>query len=119
MFNLSGCLQEECINRKDDLMGDNGKEFLSDELKEAKRKKFNEDPDQFVDMDELIIAVKRGDGNILQTFINTVTRTELEIALMRLTHQCFGVFNAMSHAQQQAQIIKPKGSIIDFVRKRR
>jgi len=70
-----------------------------------------------VKLDDLIIAVKRGENGI-ETLINTANRQELEIALMRLTHQVYGVFNAMSYAaQQEKKIIKP--GIINFVRSRK
>jgi hypothetical protein len=71
-----------------------------------------------VKIDDLIIAVRRGENGKIETLVNSADRAELEIALMRLGHQVFGVFNAMSYAQQKkSEIIKPKGSVIDFARR--
>jgi len=84
----------------------------------AKAELFEANPDDFVNVKDLILAVKRGDGKI-ETLVAPVNRVELEIALMRITHQCYGVFNAMSHAEQQSKksvIQKPGGEIMDFVR---
>ena len=97
-------------------MGDNGEIKTPEELK---KQAFEANPDDFININELIIAVKKK-GNLLETLIGSVSRTELEIALMRITHQCFGVFNAMSHAQQQAnapKIVKP--GIMNFVRNKK
>ena len=100
--------------------GDNGSKLPEPDLTELEKKKkaFEANPDNFIDINELVLAVKRTDNKV-ETLIGSSSRTELEISLIRITHQCFGVFNAMSHAQQQAsnpKIVKPKGSIIDFVR---
>lgn len=71
-----------------------------------------------VNLEDLIIAVKRNKDGKIETLVGPSNRQELEIALMRITHQCFGIFNAMSHAEQQSKIIeKPQGSILDFVRR--
>lgn len=78
--------------------------------------------DDNIKISELIIGARRTEGNNIETLINTNTRTELEVSLMRLTHHCYGIFNAMSmaaHKAQESKIIKPKGSIIDFVRRKR
>lgn len=111
------------------MSGDNGKlkpneeqpEESNPELSELelKKKAFEDNPDNFVSINDLILAVKRGKENIgIETYIGATNRTELEIALMRITHQAFGIFNAMSYAQQQSntKIIKPKGNIMNFVR---
>lgn len=84
-------------------MGDNG------ELKET------------VNIEDLIIAVRRGKDGQIETLINTANRQELEISLMRLTHQCYGVFNAMSYAKAQEnkpKIVQP-GGIMNFARRKR
>jgi hypothetical protein len=78
---------------------------------------------EMVAVEDLIIAVKRDGEGKISTLINTGNRQELEVSLMRLTHQCYGIFNAMSFADQQAagkgRIIKPggNGGIMKFVRR--
>jgi hypothetical protein len=106
------------------MSGDNGgiepREKTQEEILAEKKAAFEADPDKFVCMDDLILAAKRGKNGI-DTLIAPASRTELEIALMRITHQCYGVFNAMSMAQQQAQkkIVQPKHGVMDFVRRKR
>lgn len=85
------------------MSGDNG-----DIIKEPDR--------EMVAIDDLIIAVKRGKDGAFETLINPKSRTELEIALMRLTHMAYGIFNAMSNEAQKKAIIKPKGSMLNFAR---
>lgn len=70
-----------------------------------------------VALDELILAVKRGKDGQIETMVSPATRAELEVALMRITHLCYGIFNAMSHEAQQSKIVQPKGSIINFARR--
>ena len=73
-----------------------------------------------VNVEDLVLAVKRGENGI-ETLVNSNNRAELEVALMRLTHQVFGVFNAMSHAAQEAsksKIVKP-GGIMNFARRKK
>lgn len=99
-------------------MGDNGKP----ELNEAQQKKsdFEDNPDDFINVKDLILAVKRNSSGV-ETLIAPSSRQELEVALMRITHQAFGIFNAMSHAQQQAskpKIVQP-GGILNFARRRK
>lgn len=77
----------------------------------------NGEAKETVEIKDLVIAVRRGEKN-LEVLVNTANRPELEVALMRLTHTVFGVFNAMSHdAQKSSKIIQPKNSIMDFARK--
>jgi len=88
---------------------------------ELKKKAFEENPDNFVCVDDLIMAVQRTDHGV-ETLVAPTSREELEIALMRLTHQCYGIFNAMSHAAQEAsksKIVKPGDGVMDFVRRKR
>ena len=102
--------------------GDNGKLQPEPELTDLQKKQklFEEDPDRFVNLNDMILAVRRGPHDNLETFLAPVNRVELEVALMRITHQAFGIFNAMSYAQQEAA--KPKiqapGGIINFARNR-
>lgn len=103
-------------------MGDNGEMFEEKTQEQLKKEKFESSPEKFVDIDELIIAVKRSDAGI-ETFINHVSREDIEVSLIRLTHQCYGVFNAMSYAkqqkEQQGKIINPSGGILNFARRKR
>lgn len=96
-------------------MSDNGKT-----PEQIKADKFTENPDQFIDTEELILAVRRGSEGKVETLIGAVQRQELEVALMRITHQVYGIFNAMSYEnQKQSGIIKPKGGVMDFVRRKK
>lgn len=101
-------------------MGDNGSLENAKPIDEIleKQRLFEQNPDDFVHVSELIIAVRKNKNGGIDTLINTNNRADLEVSLMRLTHQCFGVFNAMSYEAMQAnkKIIQPKGSIMNFVR---
>ena len=91
------------------MSGDNGDSILQPTAEELKKKAFESNPDNFVCVDDLIIAVQRTDHGV-ETLVAPTSREELEIALSRITHQCYGIFNAMSHAAQKAsksRIIKP------------
>jgi hypothetical protein len=102
--------------------GDNGKLQPDPELTDLQKKQklFDENPDRFVNLDDLVLAVKRNTNtDNIETFIGAISRNELEVSLMRITHQAFGIFNAMSYAQQEAN--KPKiqapGGILNFARR--
>ena len=97
------------------MSGDNGKLELTPE--ELKKQTFESNPDQFINIDDLIIAVKKVDKGI-ETLVAPTSREQLEISLSRVTHHCFGIFNAMSNADQQAN--KPKiqtNGIMNFARR--
>ena len=60
-------------------MGDNGELKKKKTPEELKIEAFNKDPDMFVDMRELILAVKWQDGQ-LATLIGQASRKELMLA---------------------------------------
>lgn len=102
-------------------MSDNVKDLPIEPTElEKKQKAFEENPDDFININDIVLAVRRKDGDILETLVNPLTRVELEVGLMRVTHQAFGIFNAMSYAQQKANEpkIQQPGGILNFARSR-
>jgi len=89
-----------------------------EQLKKEKIVKFNEDPDKFVCVDDIICMVLRTPQG-LSTFRGAANRTEYEIALSRINHKIGQVFDVMDMQAAEAQaskLIKPGKSPIDFVR---
>ncbi len=57
-----------------------------------------------------VTRVKKDGKEQLYTYLNPENRCQLEVALMRMTHTCYGVFNAMSfdeQAKNKSSILKP------------
>lgn len=102
-------------------MGDNGgiNEKSQEEILQEKVESFKEHPEDWVHLNRLILAVRKDSSGNFETLVaGGRPRPELEIALMRLTHYCYGIFNAMSYAQQKGkEIIQPKGSMLNFARR--
>jgi len=93
------------------MSGNNGDKMQPTKA-ELKRKAFESNPDNFVCLDDLILAAQRCGDEPVETLVAPSCREELEIALSRITHKCYGIFNAMSHAAQEAnksKIVKSGG----------
>ena len=104
-------------------MGDNGQGERADapspeELMTAKKKLFDEKPEEFFHFSEFVIAVRKV-SNGLQTMIGGSTRTELEAAVVRAQYEVFRFFDALevAKAQEKSKLVKP-GGIMNFVRRR-
>lgn len=72
----------------------NGHEKSAEELRAEKVAAFNENPDRFVSMDELVIAIRKGNKG-METWLGPFTRVDFEVALSRITYNVHKVFQAM------------------------
>ncbi|MEK7111737.1 MAG: hypothetical protein AAB875_00255 [Patescibacteria group bacterium] len=103
-------------------MSDNGEEIKDrpspEELAIAKRKKFEENPEEFFHFSEFVIAVRKVD-NGLQTLIGRSNRTELEAAVTRVQYEATKLFDMIEikKAQEQKKLVQP-GGIMNFARKK-
>ena len=92
-----------------------------EELKAEKIKKFNENPDSFVCLDDVILGAIRSPAGIM-ICVGRTNRSQLEIALSRCQFRAFQTFIGMDVASQQEQsrLLVPgngkKSGIMNFVR---
>ena len=91
----------------------------SGEIKETKEDKFKKDPDRFIDVDTLIVAVGRSDKG-MTIFLQARSRGELtkalgemEIAITKEVIKFDGLV-----AMSKSKIVNP-GGIMNFVRNKR
>lgn len=97
-------------------MSDNGdprpEQQPDEELKAARLKHFQEKPEDFAELAELVIAVRRGKED-MKYLVNNATRNELILALGNLSVEVNSRITALRIQQhmenvKNQQIIKPK-----------
>lgn len=96
---------------------DNGK--TSEQLLAEKKEKFNTEPERFVDMDNLIVAVARTPRGISH-YIGSAARSELNIAKSEVQFQIDKVLGLLEAGKNEKRIItggsKTKGAFGMFRR---
>lgn len=104
-------------------MTDNAKtvEQLESERIEARKARFAQDPDSFIELSEVVMCAIRmpNAGLGVGTYVNG-TRQEMDIAIVELQHTVFQNISGlkMKEAQEkQGRIIKPQGKIKDIFRR--
>ena len=100
------------------MSGDNGQipeKKTPEELAIEKRKAFEIDPDQFVHMSELIIAVRKGEKGI-ETLINPESPVNVELSLTRLTRTAYLFLQSNDMKNREQKIVPAKGSMLNFAR---
>lgn len=86
-------------------------------LEETKKEKFLRDPDSFIDIDDLVIAVKRV-GTELVPYISSTNRNELREAHSLVLYECFNIYNKMQHSKDNnKKIIEIENDTIENTRK--
>ena len=91
-------------------MSEDTKPMTEDELKAAHKKAFEENPEMFVDVRSLVIAVQKQPNGSYSTLINPATRHDLMISVAEITMavQKVIVFNEMQAMKEaQGKIVKP------------
>lgn len=78
-----------------------------------KKARFEKDPDDFIHVDDIVMAVIRGE-NSLGTIHGAAKRFEMEQALSRLQYKTFQIFMGMD-AENMARAMKEKKSDIVVV----
>ena|SRR3990167_1021395 len=103
-------------------MSDNGgseqKETLTpEEIAINKRKAFENNPDEFIHVSEIIIGTRVLSNGAVQCIIGNPNRLLLEISMSRIQYEVIKTLMILEQAGQP-KIIKPKGGIMDFVRRK-
>ena len=94
-------------------------EKTAEQLAEEKKAKFLENPNNFVDLDDVVVACIKTDRGIA-TYVGACTRNELEIGQSRVNYKLHNVYMGMEAKAAQDKIVTPKkGGIINFARGRR
>lgn len=109
-------------------MGDNGPEpektaeQLESERIEAKKARFAQDPESFIEISEIVMCAIRNPGAGLGISIMVGgSRQELDISLVELQHAAFGMISMMKMNEakaRQQKIITPGARIKDIFRRR-
>jgi hypothetical protein len=73
-----------------------------------KKKRFEENPDSFVEISELIMAVRRMPQGIAH-FIGKATRAELMVAKGEIQYQIDKILRQMEEKIEQGRIVVAKG----------
>ena len=94
-------------------------EKTSEQIETERLDRYIKNPDSFVELSELACAVllTPGQGLGVAVMIGKIPRIVLNVDQVELNHALNGVRIAMDQAKQQ--IVKPKGSILDFARRKK
>ena len=104
-------------------MSDNGgneqKEALTpEEIAANKRKAFENNPDEFIHVSEIIIGTRVLSNGAVQCILGNPNQLLLEISVSRIQYEVIKTLMILERAKQP-KIIKPKGGgIMDFVRRK-
>lgn len=88
------------------------------EEQKSKQELFNEDPDKFIDIRDLVIALMRTDKGPA-VYINPKSRAELIQAKGELEVKVLEQILAVDAEVAKNKIVKPSGSIMNFVRNKK
>jgi hypothetical protein len=99
--------------------GTNGKT-----AEQLKKEKFDADPNRFIDIDELIIAVKKETAGVSKMVNIAMSRRDITAAIGELMHEVNAVLSAMdmqAHMRAQGVIepLKKPHGIFDFARRKK
>lgn len=80
-------------------------------VKKTKAELFTENPDKFISVDDIIMAVVRSEHG-LSTISGACKRIDMEIALTRITYKTLSIFQMMDLQSEMAVREKEKTNII-------
>ena len=85
---------------------------MTEDQKKAKEKKFFDNPDQFIDKDDIVVAILKVDSKLMG-LVNQVSRHELMIAQSELNFRIHNALQAIEFGKQMKadkdkRIITPK-----------
>ena len=89
-----------------DKENDNGKLKTPEQLLEDKKKAFDENPDNFVDLSEVIIVVKRSPNGVAH-WVGSATRSQYNVAKSEVQYQIDKILTNMD----MEVALKSKGKI--------
>lgn len=83
-------------------------EMTKEEVAAARLEKYQKDPSLFLDTDDVVMAIIRGNTGVLGTFHGAAKRFEQECGLSRLTYKTNMIWQMMD---MTAEMKKPSGII--------
>lgn len=86
----------------------NGKPIPDVSPEQVKANKFAKDPSQFIDIDDIVMAVVRQPSGTLSTLHGACQRVEMELSLTRLTYKTMQIFQTMDMQNAMKAVEKDK-----------